>query len=512
MINCISPFLSMASQTPSLPAFKGDGVSVTYGDFEKEVRKTAAYFISKGIRKGDRILILVPMSVDLYRNVLALFYIGAVAVFLDQWVTLKRFRLCCTLADCKGIVLNGKFRLLSWLFPETRNIPLKLSPSGRSKMNSNGSERMNPEDPALITFTTGSTGVPKAAERSHGFLLKQLNAVSEELNANPGETEFTNLPIVLLCNLANGTSSFLEKIKSGKIPDKKADRFLRNIVKNRVNRITGSPYFILKLAERAQINARQFPELKYVLTGGGPVFPNDAIALMDAFPGAKIKVIYGSTEAEPIAVIDAAILSQQIIGSVNDGLLVGYPVADIKVKILKLRDYPHEMTGEELVGSLCGTGEAGEIIVSGPHVLDRYFRNERAFSENKIISDNTVWHRTGDAGFFDNAGLLYLCGRAINIFNSVGKMISPFIAEYRLKQIHGIEAGTVIKTGNDVVLFLELSSDNDNSYLDEIHKIIPGITKVRIIKQMPRDPRHFTKIDYEKLRALPAVASRKLEF
>ena len=497
--NCIAPFLEQAQLNPLTPAFKCLSGLVNYGDFETEIKRTAGYFVSKGIKKGDRVLILVPMSVDLYRNVMALFYIGAVAVFVDQWVSLGRFRLCCRMADCKGIILAGKLRLISWIFPETRKIPVKLSAKEKGKYTRIDAAQMEMKDAALITFTTGSTGVPKAAERSHGFLLKQLKAVSAELNAKPGETDLTNLPIVLLCNLGNGTSSLLLPIKAGRISNEKADSFLKQVIENKVNRITGSPYFLVKLAERAKALNLRFPELKYVLTGGGPVFPDDAIELMNAFPKAQIKIIYGSTEAEPIATVTAEVLSQQVITSVSDGLLVGYGADDINVKILKSGNYPHEMSDDELNDSACRVGESGELIVSGSHVLDRYFRNDVAFSQNKIISGNILWHRTGDAGFFDDAGLLYLCGRVKHIFYSNGLLVCPFIVEHLLKQINGIAAGAVVKNGNQTIVFLELAGNNDDAYLRKIHEIIPGVTDVKVIKSMPRDSRHFTKIDYDNL-------------
>ena len=64
--------------------------AISFSEFEKQIKDTSNYFLNKGISKGDRVLIFVPMSIDLYRIVLALFNIGATAVFLDELVSKKR--------------------------------------------------------------------------------------------------------------------------------------------------------------------------------------------------------------------------------------------------------------------------------------------------------------------------------------------------------------------------------------------------------------------------------------
>ena len=94
-MNISELFISAAKSYPNKIAIIDPKGSITYSDLEKEVQKTAAYFQKKGIKRIDRVLVFVPMGIDLYRIVLALFYIGATAVFLDEWVN-KKTKSCRT--------------------------------------------------------------------------------------------------------------------------------------------------------------------------------------------------------------------------------------------------------------------------------------------------------------------------------------------------------------------------------------------------------------------------------
>lgn len=76
-MNIVQLFLTAAAKYPNRMAIIEDKDKITYAGLAKEVRQTAAYFKEKGIKKGDRVLVFVPMSTDLYRVVLSLYYIGA---------------------------------------------------------------------------------------------------------------------------------------------------------------------------------------------------------------------------------------------------------------------------------------------------------------------------------------------------------------------------------------------------------------------------------------------------
>lgn len=296
-------FLRSGRNQPRKKAIVHKGRCVTFGELAAEVKRTAAYFSSKGISKGDRVLVFVPMSIELYQTVLALFYLGATAVFLDEWVNRRRLALCCSIADCKGFIAPFKVRMLALTSGPVRKIPVWLKTvktlSGEVKMCD-----VSPGDTALITFTTGSTGTPKAAKRTHGFLQAQFDALKEKLKPGPDEIDMPVLPVVLLVNLGTGNTSVIPDFRSSKPEKMKPDRILGEIAVNNVSRIIASPFFIKKLALEALASGKK-NQLQKIFTGGAPVFPAEAEIYLKGFPDAETEIVYGSTEAEPISSIGA---------------------------------------------------------------------------------------------------------------------------------------------------------------------------------------------------------------
>ena len=93
--NIIDLFTEAAQRTPDRIAIIESEKRISFSELDRQITATVAYFQAKGIRKGDRVLVFVPMSIDLYRIVLALFRMGATAVFLDEWVSRERLNICC---------------------------------------------------------------------------------------------------------------------------------------------------------------------------------------------------------------------------------------------------------------------------------------------------------------------------------------------------------------------------------------------------------------------------------
>ncbi len=147
-------------------------------------------------------------------------------------------------------------------------------------------------------------------------------------------------------------------------------------------------------------------------------------------------------------------------------------------------------------------GEIGEIIVSGKHVLDAYFNNETALKRNKIFIGASCWHRTGDSGFFNENGELFLTGRCNTLLEHDGKLIAPFVYENKLQSLDDVRMATVIEKEGKILLCLETSNHADREKLNSrISQLGLIYHETRYLSQIPRDPRHHSKIDYEKLRS-----------
>ena len=183
-------------------------------------------------------------------------------------------------------------------------------------------------------------------------------------------------------------------------------------------------------------------------------------------------------------------------GDVKDGLYVGKPIDDINIKIIK----PSDKVIEDFESMWLPTGEIGEICVEGKHVLKEYYNSERAQNFAKINYNMQVWHRTGDAGYLDNDGNLFLMGRVKNRFEYKGKEVYVFPIENALLEIDGIEIGTVLKLDKEIIIAIETKIPQ-GKIEQELRNKNFEFDKV-VITKIPRDPRHNSKIDYDKLKKI----------
>jgi acyl-CoA synthetase (AMP-forming)/AMP-acid ligase II len=501
-LNISGLFLEAAALYPDHIAIIEEKQNINYRQLQQAVDETAHYFMSKGIKKGDRVLVFVPMSIDLYRIVLALFRMGATAVFLDEWVTKKRMERCCEIADCKGFIGVTKAHFLRLFSKELRRIPIVLKLNAQPAGAGDPFETTQATDTALITFTTGSTGTPKAAKRTHGFLQEQFSALKEKIDPKPQDVDMSLLPIVLLINLGVGATSVIAKFKTSKPQRFDPANIYEQALRHKVNRITASPFFITLLSRHLINSEYRLPLIKQVFTGGAPVFPNEAELYLKAFDQADVQIVYGSTEAEPISSVHAPALAESGKKAFQKGLLVGTPYHKAEVKIIPITEKNIEASSEAEL-ELCPLNTVGEIIVAGPHVLSAYFNNDEALKKNKIFIREKVYHRTGDSGYLDENGNLYLTGRCTNVFHAKNDIVYPFLYEHYFQTIEGVTIGTVCLHHSEVIAVLELhdTHQTENAEL-RIRQLPMSFNKIVFLKKMPRDPRHHSKIDYEKLKTL----------
>ena len=498
-MNNISGLLFLqAEAAPHKAALIQSGRAVDYAQLAANVRRRARFYQDKGLRDGDRVLVFVPMSVALYEILLALFYLGCTAVFLDSWADRERMDGALRAAECRGFIGIPKAFLLLLRSRELRRVPVKLFAASTGTAGDIAAP--GTEETALITFTTGSTGQPKAAKRTHGFLLEQHRVLTKEMALPSDSIDLATLPIFALNNLACGITTVIPSFDMRRPGDVDGAKILAEAERCCATTVTASPAF-LECLMRAMTPGR-VPALRSVFTGGAAIDPAFARRLLDAFPGRKITAIYGSTEAEPIATLPMPELAECT--DIRRGLPAGRPVDEITLAILPLNvEIQPSYTPEEWDALRVRDDAVGEICVAGPHVLKEYYHNPQAERENKIrVGETTVYHRTGDAGRMDDSGMLYLCGRASTLFRDAsGALVCPMILESILKEIPGIRAGTVLRTESGVAACLETDLPEAEVEKPLKEKGIPFDRIVRL-PHIPRDPRHNSKLDYGALRRL----------
>lgn len=515
--NIIATFFEHASDSPdkaaliiSKPRFLRDPVEtvITYRTIAADTIRTAERLKAKGFRKGDRILVFIPMSYSLYVTILAILYLGAEAVFIDAWADRKRLTDCCKVVKPKGFIGSAMAQMLRFT-PEIRRIPIKLV--DRQVLSPHHGETpgavlaypeiVKDEDTAVITLTTGTTGLPKGAEKSHGLLWNQFAILNNYLKIQKTNIDMTIIPVYVLQSLGLGVTSVLPLVSPTKPTAFSPPMIVRQILHHKVTSILGSPAFFEKLADYV-LEKRIVLPVQRIGIGGAPIFRDAAQKLIDAFPSSHLEVVYGCTEVLPISGLP---LKDSLRFDPDHGLPVGKKVPEIDVEIIRPHDGPIVLNaGRGLNNCLVPRGEAGEIIVKGPHVLPHYLGTPEISRNNKIVDGAEIWHRTGDAGWMDQEGNIFLLGRIVRRFDACGACRYPIPYEQRLRSISGVTFSAVLEYAGLIhaIVECEKKNDGDNGRLRaRMSAILEDIKPDRclVLGHIPRDPRHNSKIDYEKL-------------
>jgi olefin beta-lactone synthetase len=357
-------------------------------------------------------------------------------------------------------------------------------------------------EPAMLTFTSGSTGAPKALLRSHGVARAQIEALAAAL-APCEATSVCTMPIVLLAELAAGATCLLPGIDLRRPARADAALLAERMHAHGVGRIIASPALLANLATALEVRGATLPALRLVATGGAPVMPPLADALCRIAPHARILAVYGCTEAEPIAVLDAAAVTPADHAAMRAGagLLAGAACNPGRVAIVPARRgalYGPFTADDAPLRNAVPPHTVGEIAVAGPHVVPHYL-DRAADVTTKIRAGATTWHRTGDLGYRDADGRLWLVGRAAATIDDGRGTIEPLRVECALAYRPEIARAAIAAFDGVRVLLVE---PRPNAHIDE-RAIRAAVAFVEIdhivIGPVPVDPRHNAKVDYAAL-------------
>lgn len=516
-MNTATLLLSQVKSQPCAPAIiethKGTDRIVTFAELDELSARGAATLRAAGLKPGHAALVFQPMSIDLYVALVALFRAGVIAMFLDPSAGKEHIGRCCALHPPDAFLGSPKAHLLRLLSPSIRRIPRRFvfggiplpgASSWRASLKAAKEdtviETCDADTAALLTFTSGSTGQPKATVRTHGLLQAQHEALAESIRLVAGQIDLTTLPIFALANLASGVTSLIPEgdLRSPAAIDPAP--VIAQIRRHSPSRSGGSPAFF----ERLLTSGETFPEFTELYTGGAPVFPVLLDQMRKSAPNARVVAVYGSTEAEPIAHIardqmDDGDIAAMVAGK---GLLAGAPEPCVNLRVL--RDQWGTAVGPFTQGEFnelcCPTGEAGEIVVSGAHVLPCYL-NGVGDAETKFKVEGTVWHRTGDSGYRDETGRLWLLGRASARVADERGVLYPFAVECAARQQPGIRRAALAFHQGKRILLLEPERNAPSPDTDALRSTLAwaDLDEIRLWEQIPMDKRHNAKVDYTAL-------------
>ena len=471
-MNLVDLFLEQAARHPDRIALIDGGTSIRYSQLLRRSEALAQRLGAGGLQPGQAVLPIQDVGIDLYVTLLAVFRLGATAVFPEPASGLRGLRAAARAAPIQALIGDWRRHVLHRLLPELRAARVCVSPGAPWVGAAPAPADLPPDAPALLTFTSGSTGCPKGIVRSHGFLLAQHRAVSAVLTPRARDVALISLPMFMLCNLANGVTSVIPACNWRNPGASDPRPLLRQIERHRVTRLVLPP----ALCRRIVATGARLPHVEEIFTGGGPVFPDLMKSLMKLAPNARITAVYGSSEAEPIAHVTvnemtAADFEEMGLGG---GLLAGAPVGDIDLEI-----------------------DDDQIWVSGAHVVESY-RNPGDDRDTKRRRNGKIWHRTGDAGRLDQRGRLWLLGRHA----ARSGALFPFCVETAARGMPGVRNAALLRVGSTAILTLECDRPALSPLTQEIVNRWPEGLRVVRLRRIPMDRRHHSKVDYGALRKI----------
>jgi olefin beta-lactone synthetase len=521
--NVLSVLRDVAARVPERRALVMESGSVTFGELWRRIDRASSGLRRLGLAPGDRAIVMIPMSIDLYVAMLAILEMGAVAVFVDPWIGRRQIASFAAFARPRAWLGIPRSHVLRLLDPRLRQIPFTVTtgwrvgslPGRRTLAEleaAPGDGQVHPverDDSALITFTSGSSGEPKGANRTHRFLLAQHEALAHEFPALEGDVDMPMFPVFALNNLASGVPSVVPAMDFRRVDQVDAARVLAQMKVQGVTTCTASPPFFDRLAAEVARRPGDAPVLRRILTGGAPVADAQLRVWRHAFPETEILVVYGSTEAEPVAHLTA----EERLAATGPGFrgyCAGPPGERVRAKIVRIHSGPIDLGPGGWGDWELPAGEIGELVVAGDHVGRDYYENPKAVRENKIVDgDGTVWHSMGDTGSFDPEGRFWIAGRVHSTIRRSGELVHPQLVEQaaqgedpRVRRAAAVGLPDP-ELGQRVAVVIETAEEG---FRDEIAARLgsAGFTADEILltaEPLPVDPRHNSKIDYGSLRS-----------
>jgi acyl-coenzyme A synthetase/AMP-(fatty) acid ligase len=470
--------LERGRRSPQHPALviptHGEDRLVTFGEFAERIRGHVAGLHREGHLAGERVMLLARPDEEIYAFALAVLAAGMTLVVADGRSDMRRLFAALRMAK-PDVVVAPPALLQSWPFVgalrQARRISsgarmfgaVRLNTLGRSSYSATPIAQEIGDVPAIVSFTSGSTGTPKAVIRTQQVLLAQHRALAAAFPIEDG-VNLPGFPTATLHNLACGVTTLLAPADLRSMADAGAAHVLACIEKYKVTSLSGAPTFLRNLASHIAASGAPVESIRRFVVGGGPVGRTLCTELRAAFPNAVGHVVYGATEAEPIA----ATTIDEVAATEGHGFLVGRPVKGSDVRI---------------IASDRSDMGVGEVTVSGPNV-----------------AGGNHFHRTGDVARIDADGRIWLLGR---VGEAVGELspLWPYIPEAVAASIGGVRSSALVghrdAPNGELVLQLDASSDLQRivsnvraAVAREIHREIP----VRVVNAIPMDARHASKV------------------
>lgn len=507
---------------------------LTFQQLNEECDRYADGLYKYGIRKGVKTLLMVRPSLEFIALAFALFKTGAVPILIDPGMGIMNV-LKCVAGVCPEAVIavpevHAAKSILRWYFRSVkysvtvgknwfwRGLTLdKIRKHGRAPFNY---VETAGGDPAAILFTSGSTGPAKGVLYEHRMFGAQVALLKQAYKFEENEMELPGFPLFALFNVALGMSCCIPDMDPTKPAQVDPAKITEAIINQGVTNTFGSPAIWNRVADYCNERNIKLNSIKRILIAGAPVSGELIGRVKKMLPDtADVHTPYGATESLPLCNICGADILRKgwPLTQKGAGILVGKPVAPNAVRIIKITDGPVE----KLDGSIMlKPGAIGEIIATGPIVTKEYYANHKATALAKIKDGDNFWHRMGDAGYIDDDGDLWFCGRKDHRVESSGGKVYFSVKCEAIFNCHpdvfrSALAASGKRPDQTPVIFIEpkpgkfpQTAAEKEAFIKELFKLskesdmTADINEIIFIGKMPVDVRHNAKIFREKLSAM----------
>lgn len=399
--------------------------SWTFPDLDRQSDAFARGFAKNGVRRGDRTLVLVKPSLDLYAVLFGLFKLGAVPVLLDPGMGMKALLACIGRTRPRVVIAISPVHAVRTFYRSPFSAAEVFVTAGRrwfwggatlDDCRVEGDEpfeiaAMAADDDAAIIFTSGSTGLAKGVASKHGMFRAQVESLTEMFGFQPGWTNAQAFAAFAIFDVCMGLTSALHPMDLSKPATADPARIAATFRTFEPEVAFASPIVWQNLSRWALANDATFPSLKTAITVGAPI-PAYLLRRYRKIlaPGSVMATPYGATEGLPISFVtsDEVLDETWARTAQGHGTCVGRPAPFAEIRIIGITDDSIPEWSDDLA---LAQGEIGEVVVGGPQMSPEYKDAPDANVAAKIRDGDRVLHRMGDLGYLDDAGRLWFCGR-----------------------------------------------------------------------------------------------------
>ncbi len=441
-----------AKERPEHPAFLFKGATVSYGRFQRESDAFAAALVDLGVRKGDRVALLIPNSPQFFVALFGAWEAGAIVSPLNPLYTGRELKHALNHTGAKvAVVLTPFYAKLKTVQPETElqtivatNIKeylpgllrilftlLKEKKEGHHITLEPGDRWMQamihkhldaappdvtvaPDDPALLMFTGGTTGLPKAAINTHQGLVMtgmQIKAWFGDMMEDWRDVMLAIMPMFHIYGIAGiAGSGFVGRQPLALAPNPRdMDDVLTTIAKTRPAFLPGVPTLFIAMMQHPDVRAGKanLGSIKLSHAGAAPLL-YEIKQRWEELTGGRMIEGYALTESTLAAVMTP------VRGRYKPGA-IGLPLPDVEIRIVDLE------TGERTLP----LGETGEVLMHAPQLMAGYWNQPEETAATIREIDGKRWLFTGDIGFLDEEGYLHIVDRKKDVIKPSGFQVWP---------------------------------------------------------------------------------------